>query len=122
MRALIIDDSRTMRSILRRILEELDIEVYEAGDGQQGLECLEKNSGITIALVDWNVPVMNGLEFVSTIKASNKYPELKIMMVTTETEAIQVQKAIEAGADEYAMKPFTKQVIIEKLRILGVHS
>ena len=122
MRALVIDDSRATRAILRRILEQLDAEVVDASDGQQGLDVLaaeQANGGIDVALVDWNMPVMDGLEFVRSVRAQGAHGELPIIMVTTEGDAEHLIAAMEAGANEYAMKPFTASVIREKLELLG---
>ncbi|HXG22596.1 MAG TPA: response regulator [Methylomirabilota bacterium] len=120
MRALVIDDSRAMRAILGRILKELGFEVTEAGHGREGLERLQQESKLALALVDWNMPEMNGLEFVRAVRANHAYDGLRLMMVTTASEAEAMVTALEAGADEYVMKPFTKDVILEKLAIMGI--
>ena len=120
MRALIIDDSKAMRSILSRMLRGLGFEVLEAGNGREGLQRLEENSKVDLALVDWNMPEMNGLEFVRTVRAEQSYDGVLLMMVTTETEMGNVVKALAAGANEYVMKPFTQEVILEKLQIFGL--
>jgi two-component system, chemotaxis family, chemotaxis protein CheY len=123
MRALVIDDSRATRAILRRILEQLDSEVVDASDGQQGLNVLaaeQARGGIDVALVDWNMPVMDGLEFVRAVRADPAYAGLQIIMVTTEGDAEHLMTALDAGANEYAMKPFTASVIREKLELLGI--
>ncbi len=120
MRALIVDDARTIRMILGKMLRELGFECEEAGDGQEAWETLQKGSEFDIALVDWNMPVMDGFALVQTVRADASYNDMKIMMVTTESEMANVVKAIEAGANEYVMKPFTKDVILEKLKILGI--
>jgi two-component system chemotaxis response regulator CheY len=75
---------------------------------------------LSVILVDWNMPEMNGLDFVKTIRADPRYREVPLMMVTTETEIEQMYRALEAGANEYVMKPFTDEVIADKLRLLGV--
>ena len=75
---------------------------------------------LDLALVDWNMPEMNGYEFVCEVRKDNQYKDMKLMMVTTETEMAQVIKALEAGANEYVMKPFTKDMIVEKLTIMGL--
>ena len=120
MRALVVDDSKAMRAILRRILRELGYEVLEAGDGREGLECLRKFGAADLALVDWNMPEMNGYEFVRAVRAEHIYDGVLLMMVTTETEMEKVVRALAAGANEYVMKPFTQEVILEKLRIFGM--
>ena len=118
--ALIIDDSRAMRAILKRILVKLDFKTSEAADGLEGLQRLEENDDISICLVDWNMPNMNGYEFVKAVRAEKSNQDIWLMMVTTETEMTRVVKAMAAGANEYVMKPFTDDVIIEKLRLLGL--
>ena len=118
--ALIIDDSRAMRAILKRILDKLDFITSEAADGLEGLQRLKENSDISICLVDWNMPNMNGYEFVKAVRADKSNQDIWLMMVTTETEMSRVVKAMAAGANEYVMKPFTDDVIIEKLKLLGL--
>ena len=120
MRALVIDDSRAMRAILRKILKEIGFEVTEAGHGKEGLERLQQIEAPQLALVDWNMPEMNGLEFVRTVRADPTYDAMRVMMVTPESEVSAVTCALEAGANEYVMKPFTKNVILEKLALLGI--
>ena len=122
MQAIVIDDSRATRAILTRILEDLDYEVVQAGDGRKALEVLETTPEVELALVDWNMPVMNGLEFVRRVRADERYEALTIVMVTTEGDVEHMVAALDAGADEYAMKPFTAQVIREKLELLAVGS
>ncbi|RME67942.1 MAG: response regulator [Verrucomicrobia bacterium] len=120
MKALVVDDSKTTRMIIGRILRECGFEIHEAGNGQEALDKLEEIGCPEIALVDWNMPEMTGIEFVKAAREDSRYDDMKIMMVTTESEVEQVQAALEAGANEYAMKPFTKDVIEEKLALLGV--
>jgi two-component system chemotaxis response regulator CheY len=121
MYALIIDDSRAMRRILRQSVEPLGFQIVEAGDGQEGLERLEQyHPDVELTLVDWNMPVMNGLEFVKAVRADDQYQQMKIAMVTTETEPAQMARALMAGVDEFVMKPFTSEILIEKLKLIGV--
>ena len=120
MRALVIDDSRAVRMIIGNILREAGMDVLEAGDGQQGVDQLDENPDIELILVDWNMPVMNGYEFIQAVRAQQIYDHIRIMMVTTEAESEQVTKALNAGANEYLMKPFTKEVLIAKLSMLDV--
>jgi two-component system, chemotaxis family, chemotaxis protein CheY len=120
MQALVIDDSRAVRLLVGNILREQGFEVHEAGDGQQGLEQLQQNPEIGLVLVDWNMPVMDGLEFIKSVRKSRSWDSLRIVMVTTETESEQVQRAMIAGANEYVMKPFTSEVLVAKLSLLGV--
>lgn len=120
MRALIIDDSRAIRLILTRLLAELGIESDQAEHGGAALELLRSGATFDFALVDWNMPEMNGYEFVAAVRADARWNHMKLMMVTTETEMSQVVKALSAGANEYVMKPFTREVITEKLALLGL--
>jgi two-component system chemotaxis response regulator CheY len=118
--ALVIDDSSAVRMILSKMLMELGFEVVQAGDGQAALDTLRGLANPTIALVDWNMPEMNGYEFVRAVRALPAYDDVILMMVTSEKEVEQVVMALEAGANEYVMKPFTKDVILGKLEILGL--
>ncbi|MCB9616711.1 MAG: response regulator [Sandaracinus sp.] len=121
MEALVIDDSRTMRKILGKILSRVGFSVvHEAGDGVEALETLRRIGPVALALVDWNMPHMNGYDFVRLVRSRRDFDALRLMMVTTETEAERVYAALEAGADEYVMKPFTEEVILGKLEILGL--
>jgi len=120
MRALIIDDAKAMRIILKQIIESIGGQVEEAGNGKEGLAKLKTMGQADLVLVDWNMPEMNGLDFVRNVRADPNYRKLPIMMVTTETEASQMGKALAAGANEYVTKPFTKDTISSKLKLLGV--
>ncbi len=121
MRALVIDDSKAIRLILGRIVKQIGFDVLEAANGLEALEQLKKAEGsVDLALVDWNMPEMNGYEFVCAVREDPQYKDLLLMMVTTETEMSQVVKALEAGANEYLMKPFTKEMILEKLTTMGL--
>lgn len=120
MRALVIDDSRAMRSILRSFLRDLGYEVSEAANGREAIAALEKSGPVELALVDWNMPEMNGFEFVQAARKNPDWNSMRMIMCTTETEMSQVLKALEAGANEYIMKPFTKEIIQEKISILGM--
>ena len=120
MRALVIDDSRAVRIIIRNILREIGMDVAEAGNGLEGLDQMKYNPDISLVLVDWNMPVMNGLEFIQSLRSQRSYDGVRIMMVTTETESSQVLRALTAGANEYVMKPFTKDVLVAKLNMLDV--
>ena len=120
MRAIVVDDSRATRMILKRALVREGFEVVEAGDGRQALDELEKTGPLDLALVDWNMPVMTGYELICEVRSRANLNSMAIMMVTTETEASQVQRALEAGANEYVMKPFTEDMLREKLLLLGL--
>ena len=122
-KALVVDDSRVIRKVLSRTLVELGFDPVSAGDGLEAMEVLEREGGaVTLALVDWNMPNVNGLEFVKLVRARPEYDLLRLIMVTTETEIEQMMRALEAGANEYIMKPFTAEAVQDKLRILGVMS
>lgn len=121
MLALIIDDSRAMRRILRRIIEPLGFNILEAEHGQEGLNQLQQRiNAVDLILVDWNMPVMDGLQFVKALRSDKTIPHISVVMVTTETEPAQMARALMAGVDEFVMKPFTAEVLIEKLQLIGV--
>jgi len=120
MRALNVDDSKTMRMILGKTLKEAGVLVSEAGHGQEALDLLNQGEPVDLLLVDWNMPVMNGYELIRAVRANVLLSSVRIMMVTTETSMNQVETALSAGANEYLMKPFTKEVLLEKLALLGI--
>lgn len=120
MQALVVDDSRAMRAILSRLMEQLGFEVTQAGDGQQALDILEAGLRPQVALVDWNMPVMDGLTFIKNCRDHDQFRDITLMMVTTESEQAQIVRALAAGAHEYVIKPFTEEVIAEKLALLGL--
>jgi len=121
MRVLIVDDSRTMRSIIGRTVKELGFEIIEASNGRQALEQLAHQGAVELGMVDWNMPEMSGLEFVEAVRKQPAFAPMKLMMVTTAADAEHVSRALEAGADEYLMKPFTRDMLVAKLQILGVN-
>jgi two-component system chemotaxis response regulator CheY len=120
MLAMVIDDSRAMRSILRRIVTELGFDCVEAANGQEALDIMNGGSLPDVALVDWNMPVLDGLSYVSAVRGNREWRDVSLMMVTTEGEHAQVVRALAAGAHEYVIKPFTPDAIQEKLQILGL--
>ena len=120
MLALIVDDSRAMRAILTRYMTSLDFDVVQAGDGAEALHILDAGTRPDVALVDWNMPVMDGLTFIKRCRANPGYRDLVLMMVTTESEQSQIVRALAAGAHEYVIKPFTEDVIAQKLEALGL--
>jgi two-component system chemotaxis response regulator CheY len=121
MRAMVIDDSRAMRMILRRIVTKLSFEVIEAEDGQEALDLLARMAEVPeLALIDWNMPNVNGLEFVTKVRSEPRLREMTLVMVTTESEQNQIVRALAAGAHEYVIKPFTEGSMIEKLALLGL--
>jgi len=121
--ALVVDDSRAMRMILRRTLTPLGFCVSEAGDGQQALDSLAAAEQVPdVALVDWNMPVMDGLTFIKTVRRDPAYRQMTLMMVTTESEQSKIVRALAAGAHEYLLKPFGEGAVEEKLALLGLTS
>jgi two-component system chemotaxis response regulator CheY len=123
-KALVVDDSRTIRMILRRILTEIGIEVCEAGNGREALQQVAETdkTSIRLVLADWNMPEMNGFELLKELRRDPALSSVKIVMVTTEAELGHMASALEAGANEYVMKPFTKEILTEKLELIGLAS
>jgi len=120
-KALVVDDSKTIRIILGRILKELGYEVCEAGNGKEALKVMEtEKAAVNLVLADWNMPEMNGLELLKQLRQDPALASLKVIMVTTETELDHMVSALEAGANEYVMKPFTKDILREKLELVGI--
>ena len=122
MHALVVDDSRAMRLILGRILRDSGCEVSEACDGREALSVLASGVSPDVALVDWNMPVMNGLELVQALRGDASYQGMRVVMVTTESETTSVIQALDAGADEYIFKPFTGEAVLDKLAMLGLRT
>jgi two-component system chemotaxis response regulator CheY len=120
MRALVVDDSSTMRAILRISLKKKGFEVLEAKNGVDALAVLAKSEPVEVMLVDWNMPEMNGFDLLSRVRQDHRYDKTKIMMVTTETGMSEMSNALSAGANEYIMKPFTSDIVGEKLQLLGL--
>lgn len=121
MLALVVDDSRAVRSTLRRMLNKVGFDVVEAGDGLEALDRLHDDDlSPDLALVDWNMPQMDGLDLVKSLRKDRRYAELPVMMVTAETDSQQMVRALMAGADEYAMKPLDQDALVEKLALLGL--
>jgi two-component system, chemotaxis family, chemotaxis protein CheY len=121
-KALVVDDSRAVRMILANTLRELGFEVREAANGREALEVLAaEKTAVSLVLVDWNMPEVNGLELLKRLRQKPEFSSLVVVMVTTETELDQMAEALEAGANEYVMKPFTKDILVEKLLLAGIH-
>ena len=120
MRALVVDDSRFIREYLCSLLEERGVECVVAENGQLALNALANSGPCEVALVDVNMPVMNGLEFVKAVRGNAQMTDLKILMVTTEAEHAFIEAALDAGADEYLMKPFDEAALIDKLHMIGI--
>lgn len=124
MKLLVVDDSSTMRRIIKNTLSRLGYtEILEAEDGAQAWEVMsDENSGVGILITDWNMPEMNGLELVKKVRGEQRYKDVPIIMVTTEGGKAEVITALKAGVNNYIVKPFTPQVLKEKLEaVLGVN-
>lgn len=119
MKALVVDDSRAMRRIIARYLQDLGFEVHEAASGLDALVNAPKIGGVQLILLDWNMPEMDGRTLLQRLRQDPEFADVPIMMVTTESEMEQVEVALESGASEYLMKPFDRQALLEKLLLLG---
>jgi two-component system chemotaxis response regulator CheY len=119
MRALIVDDSRFVREFLRGLLEKNGFECADAPDGQAALDFLNTSPPFDLALVDWNMPHMGGRELVRRLRACG-FSGLKVMVVSTEGGNDCIVCALDAGADEYLMKPFDEEALTEKLALIGL--
>ena len=116
---LIVDDSKVIRKVARHILETLQFAVDEAEDGREALSRCEAKMP-DVVLLDWNMPVMGGMEFLRTLRARSFASQPKVVFCTTENDIAHIRAAIEAGADEYVMKPFDRDTLHSKLQIVGV--
>jgi two-component system chemotaxis response regulator CheY len=121
MKILVVDDSSTMRRIIVNTLSRLGYkDVVQAADGAEAWDALQANPDVGVVITDWNMPNMNGLELVKKIRAQDKYKAMPIIMVTTEGGKKEVIIALKAGVNNYIVKPFTPQVLKEKLEgVLG---
>jgi len=120
-RALVVDDSKAVRTILSRTLRELGFDVCEVANGRDAPEMIEAGKAAgKLVLADWNMPRMTGLELLKRLRLNPELASVVVVMVTTETGLDQVAAALEAGANEYVMKPFTKDILVEKLHLAGV--
>ncbi|NNM67409.1 MAG: response regulator [Spirochaetales bacterium] len=118
MQILIVDDSRIMRNIVKKTLLTLNFEAdnfFEAADGEEAFEILEKNS-ISLLLLDWNMPNLNGLQLVLRLRALPRYQDLPIIMVTSEAAKYNIVEAVKAGVNDYLVKPVNEKNLEEKLR------
>ena len=123
MKLLVVDDSSTMRRIIKNTLQRLGYDdILEAEHGLQAWELLDTIDGINILITDWNMPEMNGLDLVKKVKGDQRFADIPIIMVTTEGGKAEVITALKAGVNNYIVKPFTPQVLKEKLEaVLGVN-
>jgi len=118
-RCLVVDDSKVIRKVARHILETLQFEVQEAGDGREALDICARSQPDVI-LLDWNMPVMSGMDFLRALRQSEGGTSPKVVFCTTENGMAYIRAAIEAGADEYVMKPFDRDTLESKLQIVGL--
>ena len=116
---LIVDDSKVIRKVARHILETLEFEVEEAGDGQEALERCEQKMP-DVVLLDWNMPVMSGMEFLRLLRQRGHSDQPKVVFCTTENDMTRISEAIAAGANEYIMKPFDKDIVEAKFQEVGL--
>jgi two-component system chemotaxis response regulator CheY len=120
-KALVVDDSKAVRGMLARILIRNGFEVEQAGDGYEALSVLDRAADeIDLMCVDYNMPEMNGIELLTEMREQERFDDMQVMMVTTETHLESINSALALGANEYVMKPFTESMITDKLRILGL--
>lgn len=121
LKLLVVDDSSTMRRIIKNTLSRLGFnDVLEAEHGVEAWQIMDKTPDINVLITDWNMPEMNGLELVRKVRAEKKYDSMPIIMVTTEGGKTEVITALKAGVNNYIVKPFTPQVLKEKLEdVLG---
>lgn len=123
MKMLVIDDSKPMRTLLTFLGQQMAFATFQASDGWEAMEMLIENDPrepFDVALVDWDMPRMNGLEFVQAVRRNRDFANLKLMMVTTQNAQDRVAQALRAGADDFLMKPVTQEMLAEKLQILGL--
>ena len=116
---LVVDDSSVIRKVARRILEDLDFDITEAEDGQQALDSCSDTMPDAI-LLDWNMPVMDGLDFLVALREMEKGSHPKVVFCTTENDVAHIAKAIRAGANEYIMKPFDREIVEAKFHEVGL--
>jgi two-component system chemotaxis response regulator CheY len=117
--SLVIDDSSVVRKVARRILEELDFDVVEAEDGQQGLDIC-RESMPDLILVDWNMPIVGGVEFLAALRGELGGKKPKVVFCTSENDVAQIARAMRAGADDYILKPFDRELVEAKLQEVGL--
>jgi two-component system chemotaxis response regulator CheY len=122
LKILVVDDSSTMRRIIKNTLARLGYkDILEGADGVEGWDAMNANPEIEMLITDWNMPEMNGLELVKKVRADERFTDLPIIMVTTEGGKAEVITALKAGVNNYIVKPFTPQVLKEKLAaVMGV--
>lgn len=121
MKAIVVDDSKAVRMILGRVLASVGYQVEEAANGVQAWALLSAcPEAFALALLDWNMPNVNGFQLLQQIRSDRRFASLVIIMVTTETELAHVSAALAAGANEYVMKPFTREILVDKIQLTGL--
>ena len=120
MRVMIVDDSRAQRMMLRRMVETLGFETEEAENGQDALDQLQADNPVDLMLVDWNMPVLDGLDMLKAVRKQGAYSDTTILMVSSESDPRKIARALMCGADDYLVKPVDAPMIREKLIMLGV--
>lgn len=121
-KALVVDDSRTIRTILAKTLKEIGFEILEAANGREALQIIEaETTAVRLILLDWDMPEMNGLELLKRLRQDPEFSSMVVVMVTAQTELSHIGEALDAGANEYVMKPFTKDILVGKLELTGIH-
>jgi two-component system chemotaxis response regulator CheY len=118
MNVLVIDDSASLRRLIRQMLATRGVDPLEAGNGEEGFAVLQGSVVPDVALVDWNMPIMDGLTFVQRVRSEAAYDGMAILMVTTENEVGRITAALQAGVNEYLMKPFTADDLWSKIALL----
>jgi len=117
-KCLIVDDSRVIRKLATRMMSALNIETREAENGADAFDACAEDMP-DVVLVDWNMPILDGMQFLKKLRASDLTPQPKVLFCTTETEFAKIAEAISAGADEYIMKPFDEEILTSKLKLIG---
>jgi two-component system chemotaxis response regulator CheY len=120
MHALVVDDSRTTRLILKALLRQLGYEVSEAGSAREAFDHLLRSPETALVLVDWNMPEVDGVALVSALRADGRFADLPVLMVSGEEDAGHTAAAVRAGANGFVSKPFTKDAIRAQLEVLGI--
>jgi two-component system, chemotaxis family, chemotaxis protein CheY len=118
---LLVDDARTVRLICRRVVSAMGFESLEAENGEVALQIVRDNADLDLILLDWHMPVMDGITFLRTLRSDRTLAQPRVVMCTTQNDIQDISDALTAGADEYIMKPFTEEIIREKLLEAGVN-
>lgn len=122
MRALVVDDARVARKMVGQMVEGLGFEVSFAEDGAQALEVLASLDSLDAIVTDWNMPVMDGVEFARAVRKGAKFSHVPILMISSESDSRRVAKALLSGVDEYLFKPVDRDMIKARLEVMGVYS